>query len=159
MYSRIRRAGIIPYTWCNGKLLFLFGVDSGTMEFTDFGGGVKMNESWEQGAIREYKEELGSHIPSLTTDVDLEKATYISNNKMRIYFLPVNSIFYKNFISGGGGKANREILEVNWIESVVVQKNINIFKGPIWPRIVRFFRSNISDFPKFRTKLQNNYLL
>ena len=55
-------AGILPCTWINGVLCFLFGKESRHEDtapgYSDFGGGRDGNETWLQAALRESSEEL-----------------------------------------------------------------------------------------------------
>jgi len=53
----IRRCGIIPYTIIDGVKYFCFGIDSKTNNITDFAGGRKRNETFFDGAKREFNEE------------------------------------------------------------------------------------------------------
>lgn len=53
----IRRCGIIPYTIINGIKYFCFGIDTKTNNITDFAGGRKRDESFFEGAKREFNEE------------------------------------------------------------------------------------------------------
>jgi len=54
----IIRAGVIPYVVINNHVMLCLGVDKGTQELTDFGGGVRENdEDPITAAIREFHEE------------------------------------------------------------------------------------------------------
>lgn len=53
----IRRCGIIPYTIIDGIKYFCFGIDAESNNITDFAGGRKHNETFFDGAKREFNEE------------------------------------------------------------------------------------------------------
>lgn len=57
MMQRFERAGVIICTKINDAKYFCLGVDSKYGTLTDFGGGVKNNETFAQAAARELKEE------------------------------------------------------------------------------------------------------
>lgn len=53
----IRRCGIIPYTIIDGVKYFCFGIDAQSNNITDFAGGRKKDETFFDGAKREFNEE------------------------------------------------------------------------------------------------------
>lgn len=95
MYKSVNkpvRAGVIPYTVAFNHVYFLMGVDRGSGELTDFGGGIKNGESTIQAALREFREEtcglFGSEYVTLS---QLEHAKCVTNYKSNafIYFVHV----------------------------------------------------------------------
>lgn len=61
-------AGILPITWHNGRLYFLFGkegkYEDSAPGFSDFGGGTDAHESFLTTAVREAGEELTGFLGS-----------------------------------------------------------------------------------------------
>jgi len=90
-------SGILPTTWYNGELHFLFGKENkyaDTPGWSDFGGGTDNQESAMETAIREAGEELTGFLGS-DTDVSrlLKKGFYpIERNgyKMHLFYYPYN---------------------------------------------------------------------
>jgi len=71
---KFKRAGIIPYTIIEDKKYFCLGVDSKYGTLTDFGGGIKKEETFIEGACRELEEEsLG--IFDFTSEKDIKNIT------------------------------------------------------------------------------------
>ena len=92
------RAGVIPYTICDGMVYFAFGVDALTGDLTDFGGGVMKTDGGEiNGGIREFREEsLGTFEPICNND--LIDHYIIHTNKMIILlvYYNVNPLYIRN---------------------------------------------------------------
>lgn len=84
------RAGIIPYIYRNGQLYFCLGVDRGSGDLTDFGGGVKATENAIQGAIREFQEETLGVFGDLDT-TRLLHSTWVSTPQMLILFAEIHT--------------------------------------------------------------------
>ncbi len=92
-YTFFRRAGIIPYTYYEGEIIFFFNIFSGSdrdkkidQELSDFGGKVEKGENFIQGACNEALEEsLGifnfvnktNEIASISTALFTTDRSYI----------------------------------------------------------------------------------
>jgi 8-oxo-dGTP pyrophosphatase MutT (NUDIX family) len=79
-------ASILPVTFHNNKILFLFGKERDIDEtpgWSDFGGGTDNNESFIQTAIREGSEELTGFLGNATNIRDMlyKHGTYNINYK------------------------------------------------------------------------------
>jgi len=86
----IPRAGLIPYTFIDGKLYLCFGKDKKSGDLTDFGGGKKRSESPIECAVREGNEESRYAFSNIQKNqVSGYLCLYSSN--MLIIFVPVAS--------------------------------------------------------------------
>jgi len=76
---KIKRCGIVPFSFNNNDIIFYLGVDTKSNEITDFGGTINtiINETPIQCAIREFKEE--------SLDVFDNKYLHFINDAMCIY--------------------------------------------------------------------------
>lgn len=85
------RAGVIPYTIKNGRIYFLLGVDRKTSDLTDFGGGVKCNETIVIGGLRELEEESCKLFEGVITAKDLRQSPALTNKKQNtvIFFAKI----------------------------------------------------------------------
>jgi hypothetical protein len=80
------RAGAIIYTHLNGQTLFCLGVDTESKNLTDFGGGVKKEETLIEGGLRElYEESQGVFGDLVPTDV--EDSIMFHTHNMGIMFI------------------------------------------------------------------------
>jgi len=97
-------AGILPICLLNSKLLFLFGKDSKTLTWSDFGGKTENNESEFETAIREGAEELNGFLgygQKLAKLVNNNNLLTIHYDKYKIYVFLINfdknlPIYYSN---------------------------------------------------------------
>ena len=90
-------AGILPICIYNSKLLFLFGKDSRTNAWSDFGGRSELNETDFDTAIREGAEELNGFLGSgnkLANLVSKNNLLTINYDKYKIFVFLIN--FDKN---------------------------------------------------------------
>lgn len=74
------RSGVIPYTFFGNKIYFLLAIDANQREYTDFGGGCKMNETLIDAGFREFHEESCCMFASDITREDLLNSISISNH-------------------------------------------------------------------------------
>ena len=108
--QRSKRSSIIPYTFLGSgkkaKLMFLMGVHSSSGELSDFGGGIKKDETDIDGAYREFNEETRNIfendilIKDLNTCVCLVRPkitktigplkTKVTRDGMSSIFVPIN---------------------------------------------------------------------
>jgi ADP-ribose pyrophosphatase YjhB (NUDIX family) len=114
------RSGIIPFCIENGELWFCLGRDMDTKELTDFGGGVKKNETIMEGAFREFQEETGQLFEdfAITNGAEcLEGTTCISSRSMSIMFLPVSPTIKGAITKKNMANVSKEIYSVEWIKA------------------------------------------
>lgn len=139
------RAGVIPYTIAFNRVYFLMGVDRGTHELTDFGGGIKNGESPVQAALRELGEEtcglFGEHI----TVSHLERSKCVANYKSNafIYFARV-SVKWLYIAEEQFSKipCKTEVVGVKWLtdeefKHVIFNKQSQV----LWKRVQNILRN------------------
>ena len=80
------RAGAIIYTRWQGLTYFCLGVDTESGNLTDFGGGVKKDETIIQGGLRELAEES----LEIFENPDVEQALVFHSSRVAIMFIPMD---------------------------------------------------------------------
>jgi len=92
-WSRFRpkRAGIIPYTFHEGKIIFGMGIDHKFQELTDFGGGARYTKDKDAvvGALREFTEE-SLHVFGPLFPESIQNAIVSYTQVMAIFFVYIN---------------------------------------------------------------------
>jgi hypothetical protein len=156
----VMRAGIIPYTVKHNMFYFLMGVDRRTRELTDFGGGVKINESLIDGALRELHEESCEIFVNTITKDLLIKSPVLINKNSAIFFVCIDDIWLnKAEIAFKEAQENLilfkkhiELIGVKWIDG-------NYFKSIafdrhnrcMWSRIQNIFRLSTNWLELYQT--------
>ena len=112
------RCGVIVYTRYKGKTYFCLGVDSVYGDLTDFGGGIKKNETVIEGGLRELQEESQGIFGKISVTEIRDCMTFYTNNMMIIFVKrQVNmeqiSQVFKEKISED---KNIEVKDITWIE-------------------------------------------
>ena len=112
------RAGVIVYTYTTDGLKFCMGVDAGSGEITDFGGGVsyRKDKTAIQAAIREFSEE--SHdVFGIFKAEQLQNCYAIYNNAMIIILLPLGDLDIYSIREQFQQKvtARSELCDILWI--------------------------------------------
>jgi len=120
------RAGVIPFTVYNHRLHFLLGIDRLSRDLTDFGGGVKSNETMVDAAYREFFEESCMVFKDVVAKEDLTDAPVVTNRlrNVAIFFLRIDSkwlniadIEFRNKQQELSGiKKHNELIGVKWVE-------------------------------------------
>lgn len=88
------RSGVIPYIINKeGIIYFLLGVDRRSGEITDFGGGVKKNESSLVAGVREFKEESREIFCNYDLN-NFETSLALTNDKMCIIFKGIDYNYF-----------------------------------------------------------------
>jgi len=146
-------AGILPTTWYNGELHFLFGKENkyaDTPGWSDFGGGTDNKETFLQTATREAGEELTGFLGS-NKDVArlLRKGVYpIERNgyRMHLFYYPYNPYLVEYYNN------NQRFLQTH-LDPKVIQKTKIFEKAEIrWvpvsqvKRMKSQFRSYFQEF-------------
>lgn len=163
----VTRAGVIPYTIRYGKVYFLLGVDAQTGEYTDFGGGVKINESVIAGAYREFCEETCEIFRNDVNEMSLIRTPKVTTvfSTCVIFFVYINNKwlketkekFYENKEKLKGIKKYSEIKDVEWIEEKFFRKMVyNQSCKLMWKRIKCIINQNIT-WSTLRSLLMYNY--
>lgn len=147
-----RRSGVVPYTFRNGKLYLLFGVDRATQELTDFGGGVKNGETSLTGAIREFREESRGVLATRYYMPNMYETSYsLVDRQMSIVFLPMHPTFYdgipRMFRALGADKRRcDELSDVRWLSMTEFVKIVfDANNKKMWKRVKRFLSNTITD--------------
>jgi len=148
--TKTSRAGVIPYVIFKNKLYFLLGVDFRSGELTDFGGGVKYDETALEGAFREFEEETHNIFSRDEYDIELIKnETVISDKKyMTIVFLPIKTKWYftaiSKYFSIMKQSSYNEIFTMKWIKEDDFKKKLYDDDKTIWCKVRNF----LGDFCK-----------
>jgi ADP-ribose pyrophosphatase YjhB (NUDIX family) len=142
------RAGIIPYTIKNNELFFLLARDRKTLELTDFGGGIKKNETLFSAAIRELNEESCCIFQNIITPDTLSTSIAITNHSFThvIFFVEVSNTwlltankFFRNSISSFQQKEFLENVSILWIHWKKLFYIIRTNSSPkLWEKLRRF---------------------
>ena len=144
------RAGIIPYVKVDGMIYFLMGMDKKHEELSDFGGGIKNNETPPMAGKRELFEE----VKELLTDNDISEikcGIYDRHNSTCVMFCQIlNKDIYSNIVSTFSscekfGEQYNEMRNLVWID---LPRMIQLIYSPnsiIWSRI-RFTLLNTGEF-------------
>ena len=107
------RSGVIIYTHSKGKTYFCLGVDSSFGDLTDFGGGMKKNETVVECGLRELEEESqGVFGKILETDVANNLAVYSKNMMIMFVYKNVDMQKTKTDFSGSD-----EVSTIEWFET------------------------------------------
>ncbi len=149
----IRRAGVIPFTVKNNSLYFLLGIDRGTRELTDFGGGVKSAETMVDGALREFTEESCEIFSSTITKEHIRHSPAIINSLQNsaIFFLRIDShwidtaeeVFDTYQKELRQIKKHNELIGIKWIvDSDFKLVAFNRRSQCMWKRIQNMLRMN-----------------
>jgi preprotein translocase subunit Sec61beta len=134
------RAGILPYFKSEEGLFWCFGVDTRTLELTDFGGGViyKKDKNAINGAIREFKEETLGIFDSIKID---PTSIVIYNKKTLIILVQLESntsLCREEFLKKVKSIENPEVCDLDWISNTrflkLLTENIE-GRGRIYVRI------------------------
>lgn len=141
------RAGMIPYIKRPDGIYFLMGVDMKTKEFSDFGGGIKNNETPIQAALRELHEETRQ----LLTDIgEIKLGIYDRHNSTCVIFCEIdNSLFNtlpQTFLETT--KLGDEYNEMSELVFLSTERMINLVyseNSKMWSRI-RFALKNTGEF-------------
>lgn len=113
------RAGAIIYTKKNGTTYFCLGVDTESGNLTDFGGGVKKDESVIDGSLRELAEESLDVFGVILAET-LEKSVSFYSYNMAIVFIPLNidiETVNKDFTRKLENKEKPEVCDIVWLST------------------------------------------
>ena len=106
------RAGVIIYCKSEEKILLIKRIKNDAQYWVIPGGGVEANETYEEAARREIKEELGLLFDELTEGITIEKENCIDK-----YYITLVDIITDFSIQGEeknrSNEANQYILE--WV--------------------------------------------
>ena len=175
-----KRAAVVPFLFKinestkEKELWFLMGIDNATKEITDFGGGVKKDESFEDAGKREFFEET-REIFCFFEDTILENAIQVRSPLKRgtlvgmmSMFVPINEGWFKlapHLFREAHSRvttetSHHEIERLMWIRETnfidMIEKiNISTLKYKLWFKLRTFYRSIYSK--KLRKELEDNW--
>ena len=155
-----QRAGVIIYTVVGESTYFGLGLDSGTHDLTDFGGGVtyKTDQNAICGAIREFEEETLSIFETIKFD-HIKQCPVIYDNNNLIVFIhmkidpdTVSRVFrdeYTHIVDTKKCDSPRkyrdpEVCGITWLTWEEFQRCVKE-KGIMFSRVQRFL-SKAGDF-------------
>uniref|UniRef100_A0A6C0JTT5 Nudix hydrolase domain-containing protein n=1 Tax=viral metagenome TaxID=1070528 RepID=A0A6C0JTT5_9ZZZZ len=148
------RSGVIPYVKKGSTIKFLMGVDKRHKELSDFGGGVKLNETVIQAGKRELFEEVKELI--CDDDIgDVKVGIYDRHNSTCVLFCEIVNIelaerLQKEFIKTvKHGDEYNEMSSLVWISTNdmirLVYSSDSFGKYNMWNRI-KFTLLNSGEF-------------
>lgn len=166
----IPRAGVLFYTFINGRLNICFGRDASTRELTDFGGGRRNNESPVKCAIREGNEESRYAFSEIRPD-QVQGFFCLYSSHMLIIFIPVASpnemdirqitdenFKSKQFLNKRQFRARcfNEVIELVWMEESEAD-NLLFSQRPVYQMFakVRRFIYSCTEFAQSITVMKN----
>jgi len=107
------RSGVIIYTHFKGKTYFCLGVDSNFGDLTDFGGGMKKNETFINCGLRELEEESKGVFGEIKEE-EIQSNMGVYSKNMMIMFIYRNVDMVK---TKKDFKSNNEVSNIEWIET------------------------------------------
>ena len=118
------RAGAIIYTRWQGVTYFCLGVDTESGNLTDFGGGVKKDETVIEGGLRELNEEsLG-----IFDSPEVEQALVFHSSRVAIMFIPMNVCpedISKEFTQKIKEHPEPEVCDIVWLTTEELLESIH----------------------------------
>ena len=160
LIPRRYRGGVIPYytdtDGDTGNIYFCFGVDRRHNEYTDFGGGIKKNESTIQGSLREFHEE-SSDCFGRYTEKDLKSCVVLYNHRIIIYFLPITKSVAEKAIAtfNGNDEVSRIVsLSLDTLTEILTERT----QGLSMYRVVKKCFFEIPNVEEFITMLKHRSL-
>jgi len=131
------RAGCIVYTKHNEETLFCLGEDATFGDLTDFGGGVKKNETVIEGGLRELFEESQGVFGNLEP-VQAEEAPAVYSSDLAIIFIPMMvdiDMILKEFNNKIAFEKNMEVRNIAWLSKEELIDSINGRGKRIYARV------------------------
>lgn len=107
------RSGVIIYTHFKGKTYFCLGIDSNFGDLTDFGGGMKKNETFINCGLRELEEESKGVFGEIKEE-EIQSNMGVYSKNMMIMFIYRNVDMMK---TKKDFKSNNEVSNIEWIET------------------------------------------
>jgi len=147
----IQRGGVIVYTRYIGQLYFALGVDSGTGELTDFGGGIsyRRDANAVTGSLREFHEEtLG--VFGIHTEAQVQSCLCIHDGCTLIIFLylDVRPFSEAEAFSRACAAATRpEVTSVSWMQLSQLKRLIKRNRSCLYARIRSLLRAAGNFYP------------
>lgn len=159
------RGSVVPYTFYEEKIYFLFAVDSLTGDITDFGGGIKGDETSLSGSRREFLEE-SKEIFCKYYDLNvLSRCISIRDNHMSSIFLPIhpkwlfcaNNIFHKRNLEYKGKKGYEEVSNLLWLSSYEFELMLRNSHMKMWHVVKNFYKKTFEENPNMMELLKVIY--
>ena len=144
------RAGAIIYTKHNNKTFFCLGIDTQSGNLTDFGGGVKKNETIVEGGLRELKEESQGIFGDIDPSEIKNTVTFHCYN-MAIMFIPREvdkDKIEQQFKENVRNNPNPEVCDIVWLSTEEFLESIHGRGKKLYIRVRRLLNkvtSTITD--------------
>uniref|UniRef100_A0A6C0M1T4 Nudix hydrolase domain-containing protein n=1 Tax=viral metagenome TaxID=1070528 RepID=A0A6C0M1T4_9ZZZZ len=150
---RKRRAGVVPFTFVRNEIYLLFGVDRKTQDYSDFGGGVKKQESFQEGALREFQEETCMSFSS--KEYDLRKSIVVKLNDMAMFFVHVNPKWVDGVKPTFESRVHdsSEMSSLVWIKWSSLCSLVFCGNSRMWDKIREFLRKTVMSDSTFVAQL------
>lgn len=133
------RAGAIIYTRYRGQTLFCLGVDTDSGNITDFGGGVKKEETIVEGGLRELEEESQGVFGELTPN-DVKDSIIFHCYNMAIMFIKLDvnpDQITENFNENLKTCENPEVCKLVWLNTQELMESIHGRGNKLYVRVRR----------------------
>lgn len=141
------RSGAIIYIHMAGKTYFCLGIDAIHRELTDFGGGVKKDETIIEGGLRELYEESQGVFGDLLYN-DIKDCIIFNSHNMAIMFIhlqvDMNQIT-KTFFEKIKDKAELEVSSIKWLETNELTDSIQGRGYKMYNRVSKFLNKVLPD--------------
>ena len=162
---KTRRAGVIPYTYYNDTIYFLFGKDSQFGELTDFGGHREQCENSFSTAVREFKEETNSLFAVENLDYKNTIGIIDNGEKMAIIFIRVTENWiddaqemFESRKKLAPDEKHKEIqslvwLSINQLSDILDGKPGKPTTVKMWNKVKYFLKSSMGNLNNIKTSL------
>ena len=155
------RAAVIPYIVKKDKtgkdiIHFLLARDQDSGDITDFGGGVKQNETSLTASMREFREESDEIFGTLYDRIN-SSATNVAlfDRSMSVLFVPLSNDWYelaqqkfnqrRMILSCDKKKSHNEVSELLWFDEKEFRQLISPDNTKMWSRVRRFYYRNYGN--------------
>lgn len=116
------------------EVYFAFGVDEQSGDLTDFGGGVKKNETTTQSALREFDEETLGTLSMCARDLTFGGHVAVYDRTMAILFLQCHECETYNTVTARfahGYRRRREAIETALMSRAILEQLVGNESPPI----------------------------
>jgi len=131
-FKRIRGGIILYCIHPNGTTMLGMGIDRISKEITDFGGGIKRDETFIEGSLREFNEESLDVFCDVVTHELLEDSYGIVGKNLIIIFAKVpyeiyyqrTELFTQKYLNSVSMSKSVEVIAIVWIKREILEKLI-----------------------------------
>lgn len=160
-----KRSGVIPYFKIDEEIYFIMGVDSVSLDYADFGGGVcdYKDKNSIHTALREFEEESLSIFGNFSFE-DVQKQYVIHDQNMLILFLNLGIQDEKDILDIHDKfdkrlkeELNPEIIALTWLPSNLFLKFLQNSKKMVYRKVRTFLNSETEILFSLMSKLGIEY--